>query len=104
MKTLIKIIYYLSMFLFIVGILSYYYNPFEFKPTILIGLSIIIPIIFDYKKIVSSDAIEMFLYVFITCSGYLVLAENKFGLLSYLILQSVLFAKQGGLIFKKQIK
>jgi len=68
------------------------------------GIGIILPIIFKYKEIISSDLIDRILYILILISGYLVLSKNQYGLGFYLIIQSIWFAKKAGVILKKYSK
>jgi len=90
------------MLLFVSGAINLI-APFQsyVGSNLLIGISIILPIIIDYKSVTERGYIELWLNVLILICAFLILLEYKWSIGLFLILRSILFAKQGGLILKK---
>lgn len=102
MKIIKAVFYYLSILLFIAGAVNLI-TPFQnhFSSYLLIGISIILPIIIDYGSVTRRGYIELWLNIFILISAFLIISEYEWAFVLFLILKSILFAKQGGLILKK---
>ena len=100
-RKFISLVYILSSLLFLAGVVLKFIPFYEINPDLLVCIAILLPKIFDYNSIVNRGMIEMCLNFLILLSGFLILYDFSIGLFSFLLIQSILYAKQGGLILKK---
>jgi hypothetical protein len=102
MKIVKAISYYLSALLMFAGVINFFVS-FQnyFSSNSLIAVSIILPIVIDYTSVTGRGYIELWLNIFILICGFLIIMEYNWAFILFLILKSILFAKQGGLILKK---